>query len=93
MICFTRSAGLFFSESAKVGFSIVLFGSPSRKPVGVASRRARRERVGCVASLIATGCSVAVEVLTASELATVETGLAFSAGLTSAGAIGFSAEG
>lgn len=71
----------------------MLLGSPSRKPVGVASRRARRERVGCVASLVATGCSVVLEVLTASELASVEAGLVFSAGLTSVGRTGFSTEG
>ena len=71
----------------------MLLGSPSRKPVGVASRRARRERVGCVASLVATGCSVGLEVLTASELTSVEAGLAFSTGLTSVGRTGFSTEG
>ena len=57
LICFIKSAGRFFSESAKVGFAIVLLGSPSRKPVGVASRRTRRERLGWVTSVFAVGCS------------------------------------
>ena len=71
----------------------MLLGSPSRKPVGVASRRARRERVGCVASLVSTGCYTALEALTVSELALVEAELALSAGFISVGATGFSTEG
>ena len=74
----------------------MLLGSPSRRPVGAASRRVRRERLGCEVSTLVAGWGTVVSVVATVALSTglaSEEATDFSTGLASEETTDFSIAG